>query len=98
MTDMTDMPGTRINKQGAETGRFQSRVANICMRESMTRSEAYVAMENGNKIAHYYFASDEYLFINLEDGLIHDEKGYYFEEGWRIRDGGVWLTGWSIYI
>jgi len=29
----------------------------------MTKQEAFQAMLDGNKITHYYFSSDEYLYI-----------------------------------
>lgn len=57
-------------------------------------------------ITHRLFAYYEYIYSD-ENGVVHDENGYVFEDwyspddvrGWngiRMRTGGVWETGWSI--
>lgn len=44
----------------------------------MTKQEAIWAMEEGKKLRHRYFTSDEYIFQNnlhifSEDGVRHDQ-------------------------
>lgn len=61
----------------------------------MTRHEAYKSMEQGHKVAHRFFSSDEYICIL--NGRMVTEEGYNFEEGWSIRTGGQWESGWFVY-
>lgn len=61
----------------------------------LTRDEAYKAIQEGKKVKHNSFTRRE--FIHFKDGAIRDEDGYNFNEGWLIRCGGVWESGWSIY-
>ena len=43
----------------------------------MTKDEAIVQMKNGNKVKHYLFSDDE--FIYMKDGSIYDENNYLME-------------------
>lgn len=70
----------------------------------MTRTEMIgFARENPLvKITHHLFLRDEYIY---GDGCnIYEEHGYLFEDfssdrhnGIRMRSGGAWETGWSLY-
>lgn len=70
----------------------------------MTRTEMIgFARENPFvKITHTLFGSDEYIYGN--GGNIYEEHNYLFEDwtsersnGIRMRSGGAWETGWSLY-
>jgi len=63
----------------------------------LTRKKAYQEMEKGNKITHWLFSSDEYLWMDGSDN-IRDEKGYYWkQENWDERNGGNWNDGWGLW-
>ena len=65
----------------------------------MTKLEAQKAMEEGKKVSHKYFSSDEYCY--MKDGDIYTEEGYNMggihHEFWVSRTGGFWENDWSIY-
>lgn len=71
----------------------------------MTRDQVieYMCDNRGVKVKHESFAEDEYIYMKDCDGNIYDENGYLFENrvdnhnGMRIRQGGVWEKGWSLY-
>lgn len=65
------------------------------MNSGLTKQQAHEAMENGNKVSHNYFASDEYLHI--VDGKMYAEDGCRFERGWDMRTEDYWQSGWRIY-
>lgn len=48
---------------------------------NLTIKEAYLKMKDGERISHKLFCYDEYLYID-KDGIIRDENGYNFSEGW----------------
>ena len=55
------------------------------------------------KITHTLFSKGEYIYSN-GDGNIYEEHDYLFEDftserhnGLRMRSGGAWETGWSLY-
>lgn len=59
----------------------------------MNKSEAYQAMEKGNKITHRFFIDNEYL--HMVKGIARSEEGYNFEEWW--EDEVEWKQdGYSI--
>lgn len=62
----------------------------------MNKEEAYKSMEQGNKITHWLFSDEEFFYMDGDDN-IRDENKYYLDEGWEIRKGDNWETGWSIY-
>lgn len=71
---------------------------------NMTRDQAleYMCDNRNAKIKHESFCDDEYIYMS-DDGNIYDENNYLFEnwvdnhDGMRIRQGGVWETGWSLW-
>lgn len=64
----------------------------------LTKLEATIAMLNGEKVRHLFFAIEEWVTIN-SNGL------YEFEDGitttpnqfWSVRKDLCWITGWFIY-
>ena len=71
----------------------------------MTRTEMIgFARENPLvKITHPLFSKDEYIY-GKGDGKVYEEHDYLFEDftserhnGLRMRSGGAWETGWSLY-
>lgn len=74
----------------------------------MDRATMIVFMqENPNvKITHESFSCNEYI-DQKEDGRVYDENGYLFEDwysegigqhnGIRMRIGGNWENGWSVF-
>lgn len=62
----------------------------------MTKEEALQAMQNGEKVTHGYFASNEH--ICMQDGMIITIEGYEVspEIFWRYRSSPIWNSGWSI--
>lgn len=69
----------------------------------MTKQEAILMMENGNKVKHYLFESEEYIY--MKNGKIHDENDYLLEvrdannrliDFWSDRTGEVWEDGWIL--
>lgn len=63
---------------------------------SMTKSEAFQAMKEGQKITHIHFGEEEYLYID-EKGRMFSEDGYRFEQGWKDKSGEIWEKNWGIY-
>ena len=59
----------------------------------MNRSEAFVVMHEGHKVAHQYFTSKEYLHI--VNGKVHTEDGYDFED--KFFETDFFQDGWSLY-
>lgn len=71
----------------------------------MTRTEmiGYIRENPYIKITHSLFSKDEYIY-SKGDGHVYEEHGYLFEDftsersnGLRMRSGGLWETGWSLY-
>lgn len=73
----------------------------------MTRTEiiSYMRKNPGVKVTHVSFDRTEYLYMK-DDECIYDESDYLFENwdpldrlhyGMRMRSGGLWEIGWSIY-
>lgn len=66
----------------------------------MTKSEAYIAMEQGKKITHIYFDDNEFLY--MKDGTIYTEDNYKFNnreddhDGWKDRNSEAFQTGWGL--
>ncbi len=62
----------------------------------MTKDEAIKAMQDGKKVSHRHFDSNEWM---KQDGV-----GYVFEDGchcaprdfWHWRDDDSWIDGWRI--
>ena len=63
----------------------------------ITKEQAYTLMLEGHKIAHKYYADDEYLY--MIGGTIYDENGYnmgnYMDEFWNARQ--KWEFGWRTF-
>lgn len=73
----------------------------------MTRAEiiSYMRRNPGVKVTHELFANHEYLYMK-DDECVYDESNELFENwnsfdrmhyGMRMRSGGIWENGWSIY-
>lgn len=74
----------------------------------MTREEMIEVLTKtpNQKVAHWLFSKDEYLYKKENDNRIWDENDYLFEDwestglgrhdGVRSRIGGNWETGWKI--
>ena len=63
----------------------------------MTKQEAKQALEDGFKIAHRNFFSDEFIFRN--NGVLTDEGGIQLDEEdfWRYRQDPVYDNNWDIF-
>lgn len=63
----------------------------------MTKQEAIQQMEEGVKITHNYFASDEWMTI--KNGKILTEEGYSHDirEFWLYRTGNGFEDGYSVW-
>ncbi len=63
----------------------------------MTKQEAIAAMQNGNKVTHRYFSSEEW--ITIEDGRILTEDGYRTHEYmfWSDRTSPFWDNDWKLW-
>jgi len=67
----------------------------------MNKSEAYKAMEQGKKITHMYFDSNEFLYI--KDGVMYEENNNKFDhredgyDGWKDRSSGSFQEDWELY-
>ena len=64
----------------------------------MTKQEAIIAMQNGIKLTHKNFSSDEWIrekigMYEFEDGCLCD-----FEEFWQFRQGSAWEKDWEVFI
>lgn len=63
----------------------------------MNIMEAHNCMEQGFKITHETFTVEEFLYID-DRGVIRDEKGYDFTEGWISRlETPYFADGWYKY-
>ena len=71
----------------------------------MTRTEmiGFIRENPFVKVKHKLFMEGECLYSN-GDGNVYEEHGYLFEDftspqhnGIRMRSGGSWETGWSLY-
>jgi len=64
----------------------------------MTRDEAYIEMQKGNKITHQYFAPDEYYYIKNGGGVIFSEDGVNHSMVFKSTDQDNWReNGWYLY-
>jgi hypothetical protein len=56
----------------------------------MTKKEAIAAMQEGDKVTHRYFSSDEYIYF--KDGRIWTEEGYSISPDlfWADRTNNAW--------
>lgn len=70
---------------------------------NLSKQEAYQEIIKGNKITHWLFSSDEYLYID-NNGIMRDECGYdwtntgrYCTNPWEERSGVNWRNGWEIW-
>lgn len=63
----------------------------------MNKAEAIQAMQDGKKVTHRYFDSNE--FIMLKDGMIETEEGYRcsIKIFWGHRTEQHFQTGWEIF-
>lgn len=61
----------------------------------MTKQEAIAAMLAHKWVRHRLFTDAE--CIQMEDGEIYDEAGYWLADFWLDRTGPEWMTGWEIY-
>lgn len=64
----------------------------------MTKDEALAALEDGEKITHEFFTSNEFI----QKGTVHDlmfEDGCEcsFAEFWHYRSESWWDDNWSIF-
>lgn len=76
--------------------------------KTMTRDEMIEFIKNNPnvKITHTHFSPDEYIY-SRSSGRVYTEEGYLFEDwysnefrghnGIRMRKGGNWENGWSLY-
>lgn len=65
---------------------------------SMTKKQAFEAMQSGKKVFHDYFLDDEYLYL-FED-KIYTEEGIFVcnASGFFLYQKGVkFQTGWHIF-
>lgn len=63
------------------------------MTKMITRDQAYQAMQNGKQVSHESFTDEEFLYMG-SDGVIYDEQGNVFTDGWDMRCGAEWAAGW----
>ena len=63
----------------------------------MTKEEAIKAMQDGIKVTHRYFSSNEWM--SMHDGLIVLEDGAMCTpyEFWRWRTDPVWNNGYDLF-
>ena len=63
----------------------------------MTKEEAKQALNNGHKITHIWFTSNEYIY--KKDGKLLDEQEIELNEGmfWHFRKSESWNENYSIY-
>jgi len=62
----------------------------------MSKQEAIQAMQDGHKVTHRFFSSDE--FIYMKNGIIYDESNYEMNKFWIYRFSEDWISkGWTIY-
>lgn len=63
----------------------------------MTKEEAIKAMQDGKKVTHRYFSSNEWM--SMHDGLIVLEDGAMCTpyEFWRWRTDPVWNNGYDLF-
>ena len=63
----------------------------------MTKEEAIKAMQDGEKVTHRYFSSNEWM--SMHDGLIVLEDGAMCApyEFWRWRTDPVWNNGYDLF-
>lgn len=63
----------------------------------MTKNEALLAMNNGEKVTHQYFEDSEWMcktgcLYEFEDGIFCD-----VDEFWTFRDEAGWDKNWKIF-
>jgi len=64
----------------------------------MTRAEAQVALLEGKKISHEYFADDEFVVLRETDKKLICEKGYVLDkqEFWLLRGTPMFDNNWRV--
>lgn len=61
----------------------------------MTKQEAIQAINEGKKVTHRYFTSEEYIF--LKDGKIYSEDGVHHTSFWELHQDTPYDTDWEIF-
>ena len=73
-------------------------MANVLENEPdwIMKEQAIKAMQEGKKVWHRYFSSEEW--VTMKDGMIHLEDGVicYPEEFWNSRQDVYWEYDWMI--
>lgn len=66
--------------------------------KSLSKFEAMLAMQEGKKVNHTYFAQHEWVKLTPTGDYEFDD-GYFCpaEFFWNCRQGKEWETGWSLY-
>lgn len=77
---------------------------NVANQMSYEEMIAFIHAHPYVAISHTLFDDCEYIYLS-KDGRVYDENGYLFEDwewhpfarnGLRIRDDGIWKSGWYI--
>lgn len=61
----------------------------------MTKAEAIEAMNRGEKVAHQFFTSEEWMTAGGLGYAFEDGCTCYTDEFWKTRTGKDWETGWG---
>lgn len=63
----------------------------------MNKQEAILAMQEGKKVTHRYFSTNEW--VTMKDGMIVIEDGVYCppEVFWQWRTDPVWNDGYELF-
>ncbi len=63
----------------------------------MTKEEALKAMQEGKKVAHRFFTSDEWMTIDNGEILLEDGVRCDIEEFFHFRSDNLWENGYELY-
>lgn len=63
---------------------------------TLTKEEAIEAMQNGKRVSHKYFSSDEWMTMHGNRIILEDGCSCWADEFWADRTAAGWNDGYSI--
>jgi len=68
------------------------------MTTDMNKEQAKIALKEGKKLTHRYFAPHEYIYLEGNEIVHEDGARMSVKEFWAIREGGLaWDDDWELF-
>lgn len=67
------------------------------IKKDMTKEEAIAAMQEGKKVTHQYFSSDEWMAMREDQIVLEDGVVCSPDEFWLYRQDPEWDDGYELF-